>query len=268
MDHFEKALLKAETGQFKPVEFKPSVLPVAANDTPEIVYSQTKRQLSNLEILRQRRVVSSNLYSVEAEPFRILRTRVLKSLRANQWNSFAVTAPTKHAGKSLVAVNLAIAMAMEVNQTVLLVDLDLRAPSLGNYFNYKVEYGLSDYLRADVPLSKILFNPGFDRLVVLPGRDRVEGSSELVSGPKMRNLVEELKNRYQSRILIFDLPPALASDDVMVCMDYFDAYLLVVENGGNTPAEVKKSVQLMSGSHLLGAVLNKCDVNSEFRQYY
>lgn len=268
MDRFEKALDKAGVEQYKVNEGFRSISPQSEFNPINIAYSQTKRQISNPEILSQRRVVASQIASIESEAFRMLRTKVLKRLRANQWHSFAVTGASKNAGKTLVAVNLAIAMAMEVNQTVLLVDMDLRAPKIDWYFGVEVEYGLSDYLVSDMPLANILINPGFERLVILPGKGKLEGASELISGHKMRALIKEIKNRYRSRIIIFDLPPVLACDDVLVSADYFDAFLLVVEEGGNTPEQVKKALQILSGSHLLGMVLNKSVTNSDCLGYY
>ena len=236
----------------------------------EINYTQTIKQniqLSQSELL-QRRVVAQQKYSPDASIFKMLRTKVLKKLRENQWNSFAVTAPTQGAGKSFVSVNLAIAMAMEVNQTVLLVDMDLKYPKLHWYLDMKVKSGLRDYLLSDVPLSEILINPGIERLVVLPGRGETVGSSELISGPKMRELVKDIRGQYQSRIVIFDMPPVLAADDVLASLDYYDAVLMVAEEGGNTPDEIRKSMQMLSSTNVLGTILNKSENPPEHQSYY
>ena len=149
-------------------------------------------------------------------------------------------------------------MAMDVNQTVLLVDLDLRHPKVHWYFGLENEFGLRDYFLSDKPISDILINPGIDRLTLLPGRGQAIGSSEILSGPKMKALVNELNNkRSQSRIIIFDLPPVLATDDVLSAIDFYDALLLVVEEGKNQPDEVKQTMSLLSGKRMLGTVLNK-----------
>ena len=238
MDPLEKALAKAKnqtTNTQKPQK-------ITEHTDKTVNYTQTKKHEINFDTLRQRRVVAQENHGVEAETFRLLRTKVLKQLRDNNWNSFAITAPGQDAGKSMVSVNLAISIAKEVNQTVLLVDLDLRFPKLHWYFDIKPEAGLRDYLLSDVPLNELLINPGFERLVLLPGRGQAVGSSELLSGPKMQAMVEEIKQRYQSRIIIFDLPPILAVDDVLACMDYFDAALLVVEEGGTKPEDITKSI--------------------------
>lgn len=254
-DQLEKALAKAvfnrRSNWHKPSE--------ANNSTPSFEYTQTKKHALNHEKLKQRRVVALDNHGVEAETFRLLRTKILKQLRKNNWNSFGITSPAQGAGKTMVAVNLAIAIAKEVNQTVLLVDMDLRFPRVHWYFDMKPEKGLRDYLLDDVPMQDILINPEIERLVVLPGRGQAMGSSEMLSMPKMQAMVHEVKQRYQSRIIIFDLPPILAADDVLACIDYFDAALLVVEEGETKPDDVAKAMKMLAGTHLLGTVLNKAE---------
>jgi capsular exopolysaccharide synthesis family protein len=219
-------------------------------------------------LLRQKRIVTLHSHDVESEAFRMLRTKILKQLRDNGWNSLAITAPTQGAGKTTVAVNLAIAMAMDVNQSVLLVDLDLRHPKVAWYFGLENESGLRDYLLSDKPLSEMLINPvGIDRLAILPGKGQSVGSSELLSGPRMKTLMNEINSRNQSRIIIFDLPPILATDDVIATTDYYDAVLLVIEEGKTQPDEVKKSLKLLSGKNLLGTVLNKSRNPPEHQNY-
>jgi len=263
MERLEKALKKVKDS--KKIVINPSATP---DVSLSIDYTQTKSHPIDHELLRQRRVVSFEKFGVESETFRLLRTKILKKLRDNNWNSLGITAPTQGAGKSMVSVNLAIAMAKEVNQTILLVDLDLRNPKVDWYFGMEVENGLSDYLMTEIPLSEVLINPGIERLVILPGRGQTIESSELLTSPKMRAIVQEIKQHYKSRIIIFDLPPVLASDDVLVSMEYFDAALLVVEEGENTPEDITKSLKLLSGTHLLGTVLNKAEKIPEHLGYY
>ena len=222
-----------------------------------IQYTQTKVTRSSPDLLRQRRTIMGLKNDPHIDIFRQLRTKVLRKLRENKWNSLAITSATPDAGKSFVTANLAIALAMEVNQTVLVVDGDLRNPNVGWLFGLDVEQGLLDYLSEDIPLPSILINPGFQRLVLLPGKGFTSHSSELLSSPKMLTLVNELKFKYDSRIILFDLPPLLASDDTMLFMPNFDATLLVVEDGKTTAEDIRRSLQILEGTELMGIVLNK-----------
>lgn len=232
-----------------------------------ILYTRTKIVDLTRESLERQRVIAGLYNNPQSAVFRMLRTQILKKMRDNDWQTLAITSPTTGEGKSLVASNLAVAMAMELNQTILLVDMDLRNPSLNQYFSLNAQFGLKDYLEQDIDLEDVLLNPGIQRLVILPGKKRAEDSAELLSSPKMAELVTDLKTQYDSRIIIFDVPPILQTDDVLLSADYFDATLLVIEDGKNKEAEIAKSMQLLEGYHLIGTVLNKSD-KPPIHQYY
>lgn len=223
----------------------------------QIIYTQTRQLQTDPHYLKKQRVISGVNDPVEG-PYKVLRTHVRQRMLANQWQTLAITSAHEGAGKTLTAVNLAISLAREVNQTVLLVDLDLRRHRVARYFTREPLPGISKYLFDDEPLSNLLFNPeGCDRLVVLPGDKPMEYSSEMLSSPKMVALAQELKTRYPSRIVLLDMPPILACDDVLAFSPYFDAALLVVEEGKTTKDEIKQSVELLHGTNLLGMALNK-----------
>lgn len=254
--------------KMKPEKDKDEASVISGWQEREIVYTQTKRIIPDLAVLAERRIVSLQRYDPLADLFRILRTKVLKQLRTHHWNSFTVTAPTQGAGKSMVAINLAISLAMEGNQTVLLVDLDLRYPKLHWYFDIEPEWGILDAIQNNIPLNRIMINPGVDGLVLLPGKEQTRGSSELLTKPQMKELIHDIKSRYAARIIVFDMPPLLLVDDVLASMDYYDAVLMVVEDGVNKPDEIKKSLQLLSNTNLLGIVLNKSEHLPEHQGYY
>jgi capsular exopolysaccharide synthesis family protein len=187
---------------------------------------------------------------------------------ANQWNSLAITSPNEGCGKTLTSINLAINLAREVNHTVLLVDLDLRRPSIQSYFFEKKQPGISEYLDNDMELSEILFNPGIERLVILPGNKPFANSSEMLSSPKMVQLVKELKNRYPNRIVIFDMPPLLLCDDVIAFLPYIDAIMMVVEEGGTRKDDLKRAYELVKNENMIGTVINKSKEKRQSYGYY
>ncbi|MBL1457694.1 MAG: CpsD/CapB family tyrosine-protein kinase [Methylophaga sp.] len=233
----------------------------------DINYSKTKVVEVSNQRLDRRRLIAGFYNNPQSAVFRMLRTQVLKQMRSNRWQSLAVTSPTEGEGKSVVAANLAIAIAMELNQTVLLVDMDLRNPSIAKYFELNVNHGLREYLSGDYQLSDILINPGIKRLVILPGLGRAEDSAELLSSPKMASLVDDVRSQYDSRIIIFDVPPILQTDDVLLSANYFDSTLLVLEDGKNTESNINKSLQLLEGTNLMGTVVNKCSRAPEHQNY-
>ena len=193
----------------------------AINFTPEpladskITYTKTRNIEVSKQALRDKRVIAGNENDPISDAYKVLRTHVHQRLRAHNWNVLAVTSPTIGNGKTLTAINLAISLARDHNYSVLLVDMDLRSPSIHRYFFTDEQLGISEYLTDNTELSEILFNPGIERLVVLPGNKSFTNSSEMLSSPKMVKLVEELKTRYPSRIVIIDMPPILACDDML-----------------------------------------------------
>jgi len=268
MDRIKKALDKSRTHKRRSLLQKARIEVVADEDHPfeKIEYTRTRRIDLPQNILSEKRLIAGNRSDPRATSFRMLRTQVLHAMRENDWTALAITGPSRGVGKSLIATNLAISISLEVNQTILLVDVDLRNPTIHKYFNFEPEYGLLDYLKGEADLSELFVNPVFKRLVLLPGRGISNSSSELLSSPRMTNLVSDLKAKYKSRIIIFDLPPLLDIEDAMVFLPNVDAALLVVENGRNTQSEVQQSMRLLEGTNLIGTVLNKAD--EEVRDYY
>jgi len=278
MDRIQKALEKAklrhaqkpEPIRVEPTKAENSVSqaedPLAA-PIESISYSQTKVVNVPNHQLERKRIIAGFYNNPQSAVFRMLRTQVLKKMRSNRWQTLAVTSPTAGEGKSVVAANLAMAIAMELNQTVLLVDMDLRNPSISNYFGLNAQVGLKDYLSGDLKLSEVLINPGIKRLVILPGVGRAEDSAELLSSPKMASLVADIKSQYDSRVIIFDVPPVLQTDDVSLAASYFDSTLLVLEDGKNTESNITKSLQMLEGSPLLGTVVNKSASPPEHQNY-
>jgi protein-tyrosine kinase len=214
-------------------------------------------------VLRSKRVIAAMPPGPFTEAFNLLRTRILQTFKEHKWNTLAVTSPGPSAGKTLTAINLAISIAREVDYTVLLVDANLQQPDMLAHFGLPRHKGLSDYLTEDAPIEDLLFKPGIvDRLVVLPGGQPLANSSEMLSSPKMGRLVGEMKSRYHSRIIIFDLPPVLTSSDTLAFAPHVDAALLVVEEGATQKEELKQAVSLLSVTNIVGTVLNKAEAKS------
>ncbi len=115
-------------------------------------------------------------------------------------------------------------------------------------------------------MSEIIVNPGIPRLTIVPTNKPVSQSSETLSSDNIRKLIIELKERYDSRIVIFDLPPLLNADDAMVLLPQVDCVLVVVGNGQHTETEIKETMRLLTKSNILGVVVNRAEV--EPRPYY
>ena len=229
-------------------------------DSGETGVSQTQTITVDDAVLRENRIVTG----LEPGPFtdanNLLRTQVLQRFKENNWNVLAVTSPGEGEGKTLTAINLAISIAREVDYTVLLVDANLRHPWMLEQLGLAHRKGLSDYLTDDAPIAELLIKPSrVEHLVILPGGRPLINSAEMLNSPKMAQLVKDMKSRYHSRIIIFDLPPVLSSADALAFSPYVDAALLVVEEGATQKQEIEHAVELLSSTNIIGTVLNKAE---------
>lgn len=258
MDRTRMALDKArkQRSRGRPVFFVQSVPTTNVNPAP-ISYHSTRVVEVPPDVLRANRIVATQDGDETANIYRILRSQVLKKMSDAGWSTLAVCSANQGEGKTLTAINLAISLAIDVNQTVLLVDLDLRDPDVAGKFGIAPEFGLDDFLRGRVDLAQCLVNPGIERLVLLPMRAPMDKSSEVLGSPAMARLAHELKNRYPDRIVVYDMPPVLLTDDCLAFMPNVDAALFVVAEGESARSDVERSLALLKDSHVIGTVLNK-----------
>jgi len=177
--------------------------------------------------------------------------------------------PRPDEGKSLTTINVAISIALEIDKTVLVVDTDLRNPSIHKYFGLSGKQGLLDFLKEGVPIPELLIHPqGIAKLVILPGGKPAIDAAELIKSPQMVNLVQELKQCYSDRYVLFDLPPLLNFADALAFAPLVDCIVLVIEAGRTTREELAQCLKMVSDFNVLGLVLNKINRNEGEDTYY
>jgi len=222
--------------------------------------AQTRTIALDDAVLRENRIITGLEPSDFTESYNILRTQVLQRFKENNWNVLAVTSPGNGEGKTLTAINLAVSIAREVDYSVLLVDANLRHPWMLEHFGLPGRQGLSDYLTDNVPLPELLIQSSrIEHLTLLPAGRPLANSAEMLNSPKMAELVREMKSRYHSRVIIFDLPPVLTSADALAFSPYVDAALLVIEDGQTQKQDVERAVELLGNTNIVGTVLNKAE---------
>ena len=231
-------------------------------------YTQTRQYQPEWDRWQREKILAALQDEKVNDAYKLLRTRVVQRLAQNGWNTLGITSSIAGEGKTLTAINLAMSIARKLDHTVLLVDADLRRPSVHKKLGFEPRAGIIEHLRGEVALSDVLVNTGIERFVVLPGRSGTHASSELLSSPQMADLVRELKQRYPSRIVLFDLPPVLVGDDVVAFAPHMESLLLVVEDGRATRQELSKAVELLEGTPILGTVLNKSSAEGHGYDYY
>jgi len=235
----------------------------------KIDYTITRVVPVDFDFLRRQKIVAGDNHEAVAEEYKLIRTHILHRTKAENLNTIMITGPRPNEGKTLTAINLAISLAQEVNQTVLLVDADLRNPSIHRYLGLPDGPGLVDYLMAGVTIPDLLIHPeGLPKLVVLPGGRPVSEAAELISSPLMGELVKELKNFYPNRYVLFDLPPLLSFADALAFAPLVDALVLVVEMGRTPREDISNCLELLSKYNVLGSVLNKVAPDEHRHKYY
>lgn len=268
MEKIKKAIERAkQQAPEAPADRKP-----AAAQTPQtaeigqVNYDRTRVVTLKAEHLERNRIVSYNKNSPMGWAFDLLRTQIIQKMDENGWRTLGITSPTPEAGKTVVAINLAMSIAHHTTKTAMLVDFDLRRPRVGTYLGLPMEKSLNDLLSGETEVEDTLVNPSLPRLVILPTKKPVPHSSEVLSSPKVGALIADLRARYASRIVIFDLPPLLSTDDAIAVLPKMDCILMVVANGMNTKQEIEESLHHLPAANLIGTVLNKAE--AEPRAYY
>lgn len=239
----------------KPVAAPPRVAGVG--EPVSVDYAQTARMSLDEEHLENQRVVAHKKAHSASWAFDVLRTQVLQQMDENGWRTLGITSPSVASGKTVVAINLAMSIAQQPHRTALLVDFDLRRPSVARTLGLTCPASLNDVLESGLEVGQALVNPGIERFVVLPTNRAVARASETLSSAKVEALVQDLRTRYSERIVVFDLPPVLAADDVMAVLPRLDCVLMVIGSGVSTQQEIEEAMNRVGRANVLGVVLNK-----------
>lgn len=217
--------------------------------------------------LEKNRIVAYNKNDAATWVFDNLRTQILQKMQENNWKTLAVVSATPSSGKTFVAINLAISIASQPQKTVMLVDFDLRRPRVAKYLGIENGLSLNEYLEGKAELGDVLVNPGLPRLVILPTNKPVDKPAETLSSSKVNTLIDDISDRYESRIIIYDLPPILNTDDTLIMLRKVDCVLFVVGNGLVKETEIDEAMHHIPKDKLLGVVLNRAEVSADAYYY-
>lgn len=219
------------------------------------------------EALREKRVIAAQDAQPAGHAYRMLRTQVLQRARAHSFNVIGVISAVNGEGKTLTAINLALTLAADPNQSVVLLDLDLRRPGVAQTLGLAAERGLESWFAGDEPVKNVCYGiEGVERFHVLPTLAPVPSSSEVLAGISTRKLFNELKGRDPGRLLVVDLPPVLLSDDALTVAPLLDAVVLVVNERRTRRDDIIRVVELLGNTRIVGTVLNRSS-ESEQRAY-
>ncbi len=192
-----------------------------------------------------------------SDQFDMLRTKILREMREKGWRTLGITSPMPRSGKTTISINLSISIAKGIHKDIVLVDLDLRNPTIANYLGIDASPDLSDFLDGNINFREPFVNPGIPRLLILPNKTAHDNSSEMLTSRAAVGLAKRLRAMDDVQLVVYDLPPALPTDDTLAFMPQIDCLLIVVADGFTTRRELEATQKLLKNYNVLGYVLNQ-----------
>ncbi len=209
-----------------------------------------------------------------ADEFRVIKRPILRNAvgsKTRNGNLVMVTSALPGEGKTFTAVNLAMSVAMEYDNTVLLVDGDVAHPALPELLGVPQGPGLLDLLTSDdVDVGDALVKTNVEKLSVLPAGSRHRRATELLASEQMASLLRELASRYSDRIIIFDSPPLLATTEARVLATHMGQIVMVVAADATSQHQVNQALATIESCEIVMMMLNKAsqtDVGAYYGYY-
>ena len=206
-------------------------------------------------VLRKHRVVTRSA-NPDAAPFDILRTKILVQMRQNGWKRLAITSPMPKSGKTTMACNLALGLGRQTQLRSVLLDLDLRDPSIEQYFETTPEYSIGDVLSREVSFGEQAMRIG-DNVAVSMSNRREPDPTKLLLSDKTAEALDRIEKDYQPDLMIFDLPSMLVNDDTRAFLKNADCALIVIRADATRYGEFDSCErEIAEQTNVLGVVLN------------
>ena len=247
--------LKAETEQ-PTFQFTSDVKADFVEEAPQ--QEDNEEYINDLE---ERLRYAIDKHSGVPESIAKLRTKILYPDSDEHISSIMISSCSAQEGKSFVCANLGISIAHSMERHALMVDCDLRRPSLQNLLGLKHKKGLTNYLQNKDNLSELIQPTRLSKLSILPSGPPPRNPAELVSSHKMSTLLDEVKLRYNDRLILLDSPPFLAASETLVLAQQVDKVILVVRWGKSARESIKKMVEAIGKSKIIGIVFNAYEMN-------
>lgn len=202
----------------------------------------------------------------QATPFDVMRTKLLHEMRSKEWRRIAITSPSNECGKSTICLNLAFSLARQSDLRVMVIELDLRRPSISRMMRLSDGMNFAAVLAGDAPADEHIKRHGSN--LALATSQMTPNSAELLQGLTAAHVIDQIEARYRPDVMLFDMPPILVADDTMAFIDQVDATLLIAAAEASTLDEVTRCKQdLQAQTNLVGVVLNKCRYVEDIENY-
>jgi protein-tyrosine kinase len=238
----------------------------------------TRKQMElNFSRLREKGFVVPGDRSTTAEEIRLIKRTLLRQAFSDgrpqgKSHLIMVTSARPSEGKTFMAINLALSMALEKDITVLLIDADVAQPAVPGVLGFESDRGLLDLLvDPKLDMSEVMIRTNIETLSVLPAGRDMPNANELLASAKMEALVDDIARRYPDRVIIFDTPPVLVRTETSVLAAHVGQVAFVIEAEHTNETAVKESLELLNGCSNIGLILNKLRSSygtERFGQYY
>jgi non-specific protein-tyrosine kinase len=275
MSNVFRALEKAEREkQIHPVKAEPLIGLVDAkpfetkNNGPILKDLAKEIEKFDLPVLSEDSISVAENSSFAAEQFRKMKTHIFRISPAPP-RCILVTSTVPQEGKSTITMNLAMSIAQEMHKKVIVIDADLRNPSIypTKFANKK---GLSDYLSDETPISEVLKSFNGERYVVIPAGAPSHKAAELVGSNKMKALIKALRDMDQETFILIDSPPILATSEPLMLSEWVDGVILVVGADHAPRGSIKKAFGGIDPGKIIGIVFNNKNLkpSKDYSDYY
>ena len=273
MSRVFRALERAEEERKKKAKAEPSLnlfeeKTILSREEPTLKFPKKETEGLGLPSKEEAPVLMVRPETFAAEEFRKLKTQIFHRL-PNPPHFILVTSTVPQEGKTTVSVNLALAISQEIHKKAILIDGDLRKPSI-HLEEYPNPKGLSDYLLNQTPLSEILLNSEAANLQIIPAGHPTRKSAELIGSRKMSELLKDLRELSGDTYVIIDSSPIISTSEATLLSKLVDGIILVVM-GGRAPKEsVRRAVKSIDRQKIIGIVFNQIDINPSryYSKYY
>lgn len=241
----------------KPVRATDTASAQAAEASREQLWSAVPEIRVNTKRLVDARIVACQS-GTAAAPFDVMRTKMLHQMRTNNWRRVAVTSPTVGCGKTTTCLNLAFSLARQRDIKAIVVELDMRRPSIAKVLNLDKQLLFANVIEGLAPPEDHMVRYQ-NNLLFATNHSPAVNPAEILQGRRAALIIDEIEDRYKPDIMIFDMPPMLVCDDTIAFLDQIDCALLVGAAEATAIEEMDKCEQeISSRTNTLGFILNKC----------
>lgn len=245
-----------------------SIYAVMAEKAGIDVHTPPLMTTPGITVTNQLLVTVNDPHTHAAEEYSKLKSVIVRMTQKGSFlNMLMVTSSVGGEGKSLTSLNLALSLAQEFDHTVLLVDADIRKPTIHSYLGIANSAGLTDCLLDRVEVKDALIRTGIGKLSFLPAGRDVPNPAEVFNSQRMRDFLLEMKNRYHDRYIIIDTPPVLPFAETRSLSAIVDGIVLVAKEGLVTLHNIEETMGYIKGTPLLGIVYNEATTGFNYDRY-